>query len=97
MQTIIPRQRPLNQNPEAVRRRRLLKGMKQYVLAQAAEISPNHVSGIESGKKSASVGVLHRLAVALECPVEELLAKDLQAEDEELLAEELQVEELLAE
>lgn len=81
MPTTTDRLRPLNQNPAAVRRLRLARGLKQQELATRAGIPQGHVSGIENGKKSAGVDVLARLAEALECPVTELLAPDLREGD----------------
>ena len=69
------RTRALHQDPKAVRRRRLIARLQQAELAERAQISPSHVSKIEAGAKSASVDVLHRLAEALGCKVEELIAK----------------------
>ncbi|MFF0867664.1 helix-turn-helix domain-containing protein [Nonomuraea sp. NPDC003560] len=67
--------RPLHQNPKAVLRRRLLARLEQAEVAERAQISPSHMSKIETGARSASVDVLHRLAIALECTVEELIAE----------------------
>lgn len=67
----------LNQNPKAVRRQRVLRGIRQKDLAVAAGLSPNHLCNIESGARSAGVEALHRLAKALDCPVEKLLAAEL--------------------
>lgn len=75
MQTTPERQRPLVQDPAAVRRHRLLKHFEQAELADRAGISISHMSKIETGTSSVGVKVLHRLAGALECPVEELMAK----------------------
>lgn len=69
------RMRALHQNPTAVRRRRLIAGLMQAELADRAQISPSHMSKIETGRKSAGVDVLHRLAGALGCKVEELIAE----------------------
>lgn len=66
---------PLNQNPKAIRRRRLIAGFRQNELAKAARLSANHLCNIERGNRSASVAVLHRLAEVLDCTVEELLAE----------------------
>ncbi|WP_218038117.1 helix-turn-helix domain-containing protein [Acrocarpospora pleiomorpha] len=74
MQTTKPRQRPLIQNPEAVRRRRLAAGLGQVALGEKVGITHAHVSKIENGKSSAGAGVLFRLAGALNCTVEDLLA-----------------------
>ncbi|MFF4417532.1 helix-turn-helix domain-containing protein [Streptosporangium sp. NPDC001559] len=75
MQTTRTRQRPLAQDPAAVRKHRLLNALEQAELAQRAGISPSHMSKIEAGKASAGVKVLHRLALALTCEVGELMAK----------------------
>lgn len=75
MQTTRTRRRPLAQDPAAVRKHRLLKAFEQAELAERAGISPSHMSKIETGKASAGVKVLHRLATALACEVKELMAK----------------------
>lgn len=77
MQTTTPRQRPLNQNPAAVKRHRLAAGLGQVALAERAKITPSHVSKIETGRASAGVEVLGRVAEALGCKVEELIAEEL--------------------
>jgi transcriptional regulator with XRE-family HTH domain len=66
----------LNQNPQAVRRLRLLAGFRQKDLAAAAGLSPNHLCNIEKGTRSAGVEALHRLAKVLECPVAALIAEE---------------------
>ncbi len=77
MQTTTPRQRPLNQNPVAVKRLRIAAGLRQVALAKRAKITAAHVSKIETGRNSAGPEVLGRLAKALGCPVEELMAEEL--------------------
>jgi transcriptional regulator with XRE-family HTH domain len=68
------RPRPTLHKPHEVRRRRILAGLGQEELAKLAVISWPYLSLLESGKRSPSPRVLHRLAAALDCPVEELLA-----------------------
>lgn len=80
MQTHPPRERRLIQNPEALRRRRVLAGKSKLLLAQEIGISPTHMSNIELGKRSVSEELLHRLAKAFDCPVEELMAEELGSE-----------------
>ncbi|GAA5076512.1 transcriptional regulator with XRE-family HTH domain [Thermocatellispora tengchongensis] len=65
----------LNQNPKAVRRQRLIAGLSQKALAEKAGVSANHMCNIERGHRSASVEMLHRIATALECDIEGLLAE----------------------
>ncbi|WP_066373911.1 helix-turn-helix domain-containing protein [Herbidospora mongoliensis] len=57
-----------------LKRRRVLAGLDQEEMAKRARISWPYLSLLESGKRSPSVKVLHRLAAALDCPVEDLLA-----------------------
>lgn len=78
MSTITARQRPLYQNPLAVRRHRILARLGQVALAERAQITPAHVSKIETGHASASPEVLARVADALGCQVLDLLADELQ-------------------
>lgn len=72
--TTTERRRPLVHSPTEVRRRRIIAGLGQEELAKRARISWPYLSLIESGKRSPGVEVLHRLAEALSCPVEEILA-----------------------
>jgi len=51
---------------EAVLKYRKRAGLSQEALAEKAEIHPNYVGRIERGECSASVGILLRLAKALE-------------------------------
>ncbi|WP_433382863.1 helix-turn-helix domain-containing protein [Streptosporangium sp. CA-115845] len=74
MQTRPPRKRPIDQDPAAIRHRRLSAAMEQKQLASAANISTTHMSNIERGKSSAGPDVLFRIATALDCQVKDLLA-----------------------
>ena len=67
----------LIQDPRAVVRHRVLAGLRQKDLAQAADISPNHLCNIERGTRSPSVVVLHRLAEVLDCEPKALMAREL--------------------
>ena len=51
---------------EALLRCRKRAGLSQEALAERADIHPNYVGRIERGECSASVGILLRLARALE-------------------------------
>ncbi|WP_078854352.1 helix-turn-helix domain-containing protein [Streptomyces sp. NRRL F-5135] len=62
------------QDPGAVRRRRIAAGLTQQALADRAGLSKGHVSGIERGLAGASAPALGRLATALACEVEDLMA-----------------------
>ncbi|MEU8277400.1 helix-turn-helix domain-containing protein [Microbispora bryophytorum] len=63
-------------NPRKLRRRRVLAGLDQEEAAKLAGISWPYLSLLESGKRSPSVKVLHRLAAAIDCPVADLLADE---------------------
>ncbi|MFG1873351.1 helix-turn-helix domain-containing protein [Sphaerisporangium sp. NPDC049003] len=70
------RQRPLLQDHAELRRRRLLAGMSQAALARQAGIGVSHASLIESGRRSAGVELLGRLAGVLGCEVGDLMAPE---------------------
>lgn len=72
-----PGGRSLNQNPLALRRKRVAAGLSKKKLAEMAEISPTHMSQIELGQRSVSEEALLRLAEALGCETEELMAEEL--------------------
>jgi transcriptional regulator with XRE-family HTH domain len=67
------RQRRLRHDPVALRRKRELRGLEQVELATYVGCSQPHVSDMERGLRSPSVKLLHKLAEALDCPVEELM------------------------
>lgn len=56
-----------------VRNKREEKNMTQVELAEAVEAIQSTISGIETGARQPSVDMLVRLAVALDCTVDELL------------------------
>lgn len=56
----------------AVRKRRGELGLSQEDFADKAGIHRTYVSSIELGKVQVSIGVAHRLAVALEIPLSRL-------------------------
>lgn len=60
---------PLDHDPEAVTWARKAKGWSQDLLAKTVEISPSHMSEIESGSRNAPPALLIRIATALNCPV----------------------------
>lgn len=69
------RARPKYHDPEAVRRKRVAAGLSQVDLAERAGVSQPHISAMERGASSPSVEVLHALAEALGCDVEEIMYK----------------------
>lgn len=77
--------------PHELRRRRILADLGQEEAAKLAGISWPYLSLLESGKRSPSVKVLHRLAAVIDCPVEHLLADDAAMEDDGQDSEELTV------
>jgi transcriptional regulator with XRE-family HTH domain len=58
---------------DRVRAVRIEKGMSQADVAHAAGLHPTYVSGIESGRRNASVLSLYAIAVALGVAPSELL------------------------
>lgn len=59
---------------EAVRELRLERGMTQEQLADAAQIHVTYLSGIETGKKNPTIGLLNAVAAALDVPTLDLLS-----------------------
>lgn len=51
------------------------KGLSQEELAHRAEIHQTYLSGVEGGKRNPSIGVLGRIATALEIDIEELFRR----------------------
>ncbi|MGW2934822.1 helix-turn-helix domain-containing protein [Streptomyces sp. NPDC001156] len=62
------------QNHQALRRRRIERGLNQVELAAKVGITPSHMSVVERGRRGASPRVLNRLAEALGCEITDLLA-----------------------
>jgi transcriptional regulator with XRE-family HTH domain len=60
-----------------VRRIRTAAGLSQEDLAHSAAIHVTYLSGIENGKRNATVLVIERLAGGLGVPPEELLQRHL--------------------
>jgi transcriptional regulator with XRE-family HTH domain len=58
---------------QALRAARQRSGLTMAALAQRAQISQPHLSQMENGKVSPSIGTLYRLATALEVSPQELL------------------------
>ncbi len=72
---------------------RIAKGIRQFDVAQAINISPAHLSNIERGRNSITLENLFKLRELLGCNVSEFFSElDSQAKKEiELTAEEMQV------
>lgn len=65
---------------ETVRELRLERGLTQEQLADAAQIHVTYLSGIETGKKNPTIGLLNAVAGALDVGTIELFrAADLRA------------------
>jgi transcriptional regulator with XRE-family HTH domain len=73
MQLPTGRQRPLNHDPAAVRRARLIRGLTQAEAARRAKISASHLSLAESGKRSLGLDCLRRLSRLYRVPMKELV------------------------
>ena len=59
---------------EALKRRRLARGLTQEAFAHEAGITTSYASQIERGKKSPTLTVILRLCLALDCTPGELLS-----------------------
>lgn len=66
---------PLDHDPDELRRRRVAAGFRLVDVAERANISVGHVGELEKGKRNPSPRALARLAVALGCKTEDLMAK----------------------
>jgi transcriptional regulator with XRE-family HTH domain len=58
-----------------VQRLRRGRGLSQEELAHRAEVHQTYLSGVEGGKRNPSIGVLGRIATALEVDIEELFRR----------------------
>lgn len=65
--------KPLDQDPQKVRRRRYEAGLTQKALAEKSGVSSTYLCGIERGARNASPVALSRLADALGCKVADLM------------------------
>lgn len=54
---------------EKIKKKRLEKHMKQYELAERAEMSNTFLSDIENGRSEPSIKTLGKIAVALEIDI----------------------------
>lgn len=72
-QGLADRSRPLNHDPNRLRRRRIASGLTGAKLARAARCSPGYLSQLENGLYSASPELLSRLAEALRCQSADLM------------------------
>ena len=67
---------------EAIKRNRLLKGLRQAELAKIMGISPAAIGTYERGARRVTVGMAQRIADALEIPIGDLINEE-QFEKEE--------------
>ena len=65
-----------------VRAAREAKGLARRVLSERSGVSPRYLAQLEGGEGNISIGLLQRVATALERPVEALVADDDSAADE---------------
>lgn len=72
--------RASGENPIKVFRK--YRGMTMTELAKAAGISQPHLSGIENGKKTGSIEVLKRIAIALKVDLDDLVVWETSGERE---------------
>lgn len=62
-----------NQDPKRLRRRRVAAGLSQTALAKKANITKSHISSVENGRAGFSPEFLARVAMALDCTIEDLM------------------------
>ena len=60
-----------------IREERIRAGVSQARLAEMADSSPQYISHIENARKKASLGLIVRIANALDISVDQLLAESL--------------------
>lgn len=72
----------LTETDSRIRTFRKYRGMTMTELAKAAGISQPHLSGIENGKKTGSVEVLKRIAIALKVDLDDLVVWETSGERE---------------
>lgn len=60
---------------ERVRRARETRGIPRRVLSEMSGVSPRYLAQLESGEGNISIGLLQRVAVALEQRIEDFIAK----------------------
>lgn len=61
---------------ERVRKARELKGIPRRVLSEISGVSPRYLAQLEAGEGNISIGLLQRVAVALDHRIERLLGED---------------------
>ena len=61
---------------ERVRVARKGRGLSRRVLSERSGVSPRYLAQLESGEGNTSIALLQRVAVALERPIEALVADD---------------------
>ncbi|MCI3240234.1 helix-turn-helix domain-containing protein [Streptomyces spinosisporus] len=74
---------PPTQDPKRLRRRRIEAGLNQKELAEAAGVSPSHMSLLERGLRGASPRVLKRFTETLNCEVEDLMPPEPEPREDE--------------
>lgn len=77
----------VGQRIRAIRKKR---GMTQERLAELAEISPQHCSGIETGTAKVSLPALVKIANALNASMDELLLDSISAVEKPILMKEVE-------
>jgi transcriptional regulator with XRE-family HTH domain len=58
-----------------LQRLRRHRGLSQEALAHAADVHQTYLSGVESGKRNPSIGVLERIVTAFGVDIEELFRR----------------------
>ena len=75
---------------QRIRAMRKKRGMTQEQLAELAEISPQHCSGIETGAAKVSLPALVKIANALNASMDELLLDSISAVEKPSLMKEVE-------
>lgn len=71
-----------------IRQLRIKAGLSQLALSKMAEVSQSHISEIESGVKRVGLEITRKLALALNCSIEDLMSDDIENDIIEELEEE---------
>ncbi|MEZ5766926.1 MAG: helix-turn-helix domain-containing protein [Paracoccaceae bacterium] len=59
-----------------VRKARELKGLPRRVVSERSGVSPRYLAQLETGEGNISIGLLQRVAAALDCRIEWMVGKD---------------------
>ena len=66
----------IRQVGERVRRARQMKNLPRRALSERSGVSPRYLAQLEAGEGNISIGLLHRVALALDLGIEQLVGRD---------------------